>query len=67
METDRLIVCLFVCSFSNFVARTMGKSIGGRKFVNETQLGEGRGSLNVNNGRSKKRKNWKGGEGILNV
>lgn len=31
METDRLIVCLFVCSFSNFVARTMGKSIGERE------------------------------------
>lgn len=67
METDRLIVCLFVCSFSNFVARTMGKSIGGGKFVNETRLGEEKGSLNVNNGRSKKRKNWGGGEGILNV
>lgn len=31
VETDRLIVCLFVCSFSNFVARTMGKSIGERE------------------------------------
>lgn len=29
METDRLIVCLFVCSFPNFVARTMGKSTRG--------------------------------------
>lgn len=45
----------------------MGKSIGGGKFVNETRLGEEKGSLNVNNGRSKKRKNWGGGEGILNV
>lgn len=65
METDRLIVCLFVCSFPNFVARTMGKSIDERrgKFVNETRLGEGEGmgSLNVNNGRSKKRKNWRRG------
>lgn len=30
--------------------------------MNETRLevGEGRGSLNVNNGRSKERKNWRG-------